>query len=60
VGDIVSVVPADSVSGAGIVADCMAFVDTVSYCGYSRGGVSVAYKSNSVSAGQNTRPSRES
>ena len=40
VGDIVSVVLADSVGCAYFVADCMAFVDSVSYCRYCRGGVS--------------------
>jgi hypothetical protein len=39
VGDIVSVMLADSVSCAYFVADCMAFVDSVSYCWYCRGGV---------------------
>jgi hypothetical protein len=40
VGDIAGAVLADSVSGACFVADCLAFVDSVSCCGYSRGGVS--------------------
>ena len=43
VGDFVSAVLAYSVIGACSVADCMAIVDSVSYCGYCRGGISFAY-----------------
>jgi len=42
VGDIAGAVLADSVSGAYFVAYCVAFVDSVSYCWYRRGGVSYA------------------
>ena len=42
VGDIAGVVLANSVSGAYFVADCMAFVDSVSRCWHRRGGVSCA------------------
>jgi hypothetical protein len=59
VGDFVSDVLADSVSGTDIMADCMAFVDSVSDCGYRGGGVSCAYKSDTIFAGQNTGQSRE-
>jgi hypothetical protein len=41
-GDSVGAVLADSAIGTGIVADCVAFVDTVSDCGYFGGGVSCA------------------
>jgi len=40
VGDFISVVLADSVVGAGVVADSVAVVDTISDCGDSGGGVS--------------------
>jgi hypothetical protein len=40
VGDFVSAVLADSVTGAYFVAGGMALVDSVSYCRYCRGGVS--------------------
>jgi hypothetical protein len=43
VGDIVSVVLADSVNCTYFVAHCMAFVDSVSYCWHRRGGVSCVY-----------------
>jgi len=59
VGDFAGAVLADSAAGTGIVADCMAFVDTVSRCRDSGGGFSCAYKNYSISAGEDTRPSRE-
>jgi hypothetical protein len=40
VGDIAGAVLAYSVISAYFVADCLAFVDSVSYRGYCRGGVS--------------------
>jgi len=41
--DIVSVVLADSVTGAYFVADCVVIVDSVSCCWYCGGGVSCVY-----------------
>ena len=41
-GDFAGAVLADSTIGTGIVADSMAFVDTVSRCRDSSGGVSGA------------------
>jgi hypothetical protein len=59
VGDFAGVVLADSIIGVDIVADCVAFVDTVSHCGDCGGGVSGTYKNYSISAGQDTRSSGE-
>jgi hypothetical protein len=59
VGDFAGAVLADSIIGVVIVADCMAFVDTVSRCWDCGGGVSCAYKNYSIPASKDTRPSRE-
>jgi hypothetical protein len=42
VGGFAGVVLADSVIGIDIMAGYMVFIDSVSYCGYCRGGVSGA------------------
>ena len=42
VGDFVSAVLANRVVSAYFVAFCVAFIDSVSCCGYCRGGVSCA------------------
>jgi hypothetical protein len=55
VGDSAGAVLADSTIGIDVVADCVAFVDTVSRCGDSSGGVSCAYKNYFISAGKDTR-----
>ena len=58
-GDFAGAVLADSIIGIGIVAGCVAFVDAVSRCWHSGGGVFGAYKNYSISAGEDTWPSRE-
>lgn len=58
-GDFAGAVLAYSAIGTGIVADCVAVVDTVPNCRDSSGGVSCTYKNYSISAGQDTGPSGE-
>jgi hypothetical protein len=54
VGDITGVVLAGGAVGAGVVADCVAAVDSVSNRGHNSGGVSIASKGDSVFPGENT------
>ena len=58
-GDFAGFVLADSAAGACFLADCVAFVDTVSRCRDSSGGVSCVYKVGFISAGEDTRSSGE-
>ena len=55
--DIAGAVLADSISGAYFVADCLAFVDSVSYCWYCRRGVPCAAQGHFIFAREITRPS---
>lgn len=55
--DFAGVVLADSISGACLVADCLAFVDSISYRWYCRGGVSCAAQGHFIFAREITRPS---
>jgi hypothetical protein len=57
VGDIAGAVLADSVTGASFVAFCVAIVDSVSCCGYSRGGVSFVSQGHPLFTREITWPS---
>lgn len=58
-GDIAGVVLAGGATGFGVVADCVAFGDTVSDCGHNSGGVFIAYKSDSVFSGEVVRRKKD-
>jgi hypothetical protein len=55
-GDFTGAVLADSTACAYFVADCLAFVDSVSHRRYCRGGVSCLDKDHPLFARQVTRP----